>query len=376
MARKGLPADMIAATLCRLPAKSLLRLRCLSKSWCSEIDSPSFAQLHLQNSTATASNLSLVLRHSFLSSVDLERLDAAVVKLDHPLEAHTFGTEILGCCNGLLALRNSDEEIAFWNPTTREHRMLPKAEIEPPPGDSRCAFVVYGFGYDSVHDDYKLVRLAQFYRDGVSSSEAKVYSFRANAWRGIGDFPYYLRYQRCHGVLVNNALHWVVGRDESRGGRLIVALDLGTQEYRLVEQPDYGERKFHLNVKELGGCLVIVANYHPEWVDLWVMKEYGVKESWTELVTLRQPAKPYTFEFVLPVAYVGDGSKVLLVQDNNKLICYDLGSEEVDEVRVEGLSKYFEVTLLAGSLVKLNSGCEGVANAVNLIGAGADENQS
>ncbi|CAI0374067.1 unnamed protein product [Linum tenue] len=378
----SLPADLIAATLCRLPAKSLLRFRCLSKSWCSEIDSPAFAQLHLRHSVKTPSNLSLILRDGSLRSLDFQSLDG-LVKLNHPLDTPFFGTEILGCCNGLLALYNSEEEIVIWNPITREHRRLPETELEYPPENMFFDFIVYGFGYDSVHDDYKLVRLVQFpgFRNRPCFSVAKVYSLRENSWRRIRDFPYEIVFKRCHGVHVNNALHWVVYRSGgSEGEKSIVALDLCSEECRVIEQPNYGGRKFHLNVGELGGCLAVTANYYLKRVDVWVMKEYGVKESWGKLLTVRQQVKRPTFEFVLPVAYVGNGSMVLLVQDSNKFVCYDLISKKVDEVGVSGLSDYFEVVVLAGSLVKLNNGNEAasneanlVANAVNLVDIGGDE---
>ncbi|CAL1353933.1 unnamed protein product [Linum trigynum] len=91
---QGLPADLIAATLCRLPVKSLLRLRCLSKSWCSEIDNSSFTQIQLRHSKEASSNLSLVLNETYQYFVNLECLNAAV-KLEHPLEAQNLDPRLL-----------------------------------------------------------------------------------------------------------------------------------------------------------------------------------------------------------------------------------------------------------------------------------------
>ncbi|CAI0378822.1 unnamed protein product [Linum tenue] len=99
-------------------------------------------------------------------------------------------------------------------------------------------------------------------------------------------------------------------------------------------------------------------------------------------MTLGPPVNEPSFRFVLPLAYMGDGSKVLFVQDNNKFVSYDLRGKKVEEVRVRGISHTCEVTVLAGSLVKLKSSSEGVANAgnllvsaVNLVGIGVDENR-
>lgn len=89
-----------------------------------------------------------------------------------------------------------------------------------------------------------------------------VYSLRSNSWQRIQDFPYYLRYKRCYGVLACGALHWIVSRKyESDTANLIAAFDLATNEYRLVDQPKFPKKGFHMNVGELEGCLCVMCNY-------------------------------------------------------------------------------------------------------------------
>lgn len=44
----ALPCDMLDEILCRLPVKLLLRCRCVSKEWCSLIDSTRFVKKHLK----------------------------------------------------------------------------------------------------------------------------------------------------------------------------------------------------------------------------------------------------------------------------------------------------------------------------------------
>jgi hypothetical protein len=41
----GLPLEMIAEILCRLPAKELLCCRSVSKPWCALIDGPNFIKI-------------------------------------------------------------------------------------------------------------------------------------------------------------------------------------------------------------------------------------------------------------------------------------------------------------------------------------------
>ncbi|MFQ6625330.1 hypothetical protein Gotur_005376 [Gossypium turneri] len=62
---------------------------------------------------------------------------------------------ILGSCNGLLALKNDNERIFLWNPSTRKSQVLPSTEI------GRAGLTFYGFGYDPISDDYNVVRMVQ-----------------------------------------------------------------------------------------------------------------------------------------------------------------------------------------------------------------------
>lgn len=91
-------------------------------------------------------------------------------------------------------------------------------------------------------------------------------------------------------MLVGSALHWVVSRKpESDTANLVAAFDLTTEEYLLVPQPEFSSKDFHMNIGELEGCLCILCNYIQKRVDVWVMKDYGVKESWTKLFSVAQP---------------------------------------------------------------------------------------
>ncbi|GMN36513.1 hypothetical protein TIFTF001_006095 [Ficus carica] len=106
MEKTQLPWEIIIDILSRLPVKDLLRYRCVSKPWCSLIDGPDFINLHLKHSLQTNSNLALVIRGCGLHWANLDPLDSAI-QLNHPLD-YEGGTEVLGSCNGLLALFNSD----------------------------------------------------------------------------------------------------------------------------------------------------------------------------------------------------------------------------------------------------------------------------
>lgn len=70
-----LPPDIMMDILSRLPGKSLLRFKCVSKPFCSLIDSPELIKLHLNRSMETKSNLSLILIGWDTTKILSKRLD-------------------------------------------------------------------------------------------------------------------------------------------------------------------------------------------------------------------------------------------------------------------------------------------------------------
>ncbi|KAM7523260.1 hypothetical protein LguiA_013162 [Lonicera macranthoides] len=166
-----------------------------------------------------------------LYSINWDSLNKAV-RLNHPpLNLNATQRTIVGSCNGLLCLIDTENYIFLWNPSTRKYRKSPISRI--PLGG--VEFVVFGFGYDDVRNDYKVVRMVQFYGKDKNSknSEVSVYALKSDSLRGIGDFPYDFTYNRVSGVFASGDLYWAVSqnhREELKN--LIAAFDLGTKEYR------------------------------------------------------------------------------------------------------------------------------------------------
>ncbi|XAR54781.1 hypothetical protein NMG60_11030078 [Bertholletia excelsa] len=362
-----LPVEILADILSRLPVKPLLQFRCVSPPWRSLIDSPEFVKLHLNRSIETNTNLWLVLRDSNLYGVDFDSLvdTAEAAKLDyHPLRCQDYDTELWGSCNGLLCLSNALDTVVLWNPSTRKSRKLPYASIEFQNQARYQKNRVYGFGYDSVSDDYKVVRIVVFkgMDDDSFHYEVKVYSLKTNLWHRVKEFPHYPNVKRTGGVIAGGALHWVVTETpEFRKGGLIVAFDLSSEEYRLVRQPEYSDMNFYMNVESLGGCLTVLCNYYLSRVDIWVMKEYDVKESWTKLISMVQPAviRSLQYQYVRPIAYSKSGKEVLLEQDTRTLIWYDLNTKRVKNVKIHCVKELSQVETCTRSLVSLNCRSEG-----------------
>ncbi|KAK0596530.1 hypothetical protein LWI29_016521 [Acer saccharum] len=372
------PLDVVTDMFYRLPVKTLLRFRCLSKVFCSLIDSPDFVKLHLNHTVSTKTHLVLVLKGLHLYTADLDSLDEAT-PFDHYPEYIWGVTEVFGSCNGLIALSNSEKDISLLNPATKQMFNLPVENVDLPKKDCFRGFVFYGFGYDFVHDDYKIVRMVQFKKDkdddlGIFLDyEVKVYSLKTNSWRKVVNLPNYLRllfqfyyhllHRRGYAVFASGVLHWVFPRRAELGiGDSLVGFDLGAEEFRVVPEPDYGdlEQDFVLDVGTLEGCLCVICNYARGVVDFWVMKEYGVKESWTKLFSIEQSRMTLKISFLKPLAYSkgsdGGDEKILMELNNRKIVWFDLKRKRFKTVRINGGPDSFGTDIYVESLIPPSNG--------------------
>ncbi|KAK9006935.1 hypothetical protein V6N11_019265 [Hibiscus sabdariffa] len=154
------PWDLIAKILCRLSVKSLVRFKCVSKRWCSEISNPNFIRFHLKRSAQANTHNSLVIVDGRkLSLVDLSNplhIPKEVNDSLNPLSNKLI--KFLGICDGLLCMSTYNySTIVMWNMSTGEHLTLLS---QPDPDYYRSPLVgpnpLFGFGYDPINDDYKI----------------------------------------------------------------------------------------------------------------------------------------------------------------------------------------------------------------------------
>jgi len=349
-----LPPEILTGILSLLPVQSLLRFRSTSKSLQSLIDSHNFINLHLQNSL----NRSLILLHNsdFYQINDFSNLTTAV-KLNPPFKGSNNFISLVGSCNGLLCLF-SDGEIAFWNPNIRKHRIIPSLPIPTPqhsePNNIHAGFCVYGFGFNPLTDDYKLLTIFCFVeiQQSTSESHARLFSSKTNSWKELPTMPYTLYYAQTMGVFVENSLHWIMTKTLDPP-RVIVAFNLTLEIFEEVPFPDIGEEvnseSFEIGVAVLEGFLCMTVNYQTVKIDVWVMKEYGCRDSWCKLFTLAESCFTLPLKALRLLAYSGNGSMVLLQVDHEKLFWYDLKSEQVS--CVQGIPNFDQAMICVGSLV-------------------------
>ncbi|XP_059309997.1 F-box/kelch-repeat protein At3g23880-like [Lycium ferocissimum] len=211
-----------------------------------------------------------------------------VVHMDYPMISHALDrswilhVSIAGSANGLICLVTRDLDFVLWNPSIRKYKKPPH-----PRPTLRYDGPIYGFGYDEFRNDYKVVGIfCNYYSDQV---EVKIYSLKSDSWTRVDDCQDGLQFYGL-GKFVTGKLHWPTDRMYEDWN--IISFDLANQKWGNVEQPCYGQGDIALWLGVLGNDLSVFSDYYRIRVDVWVMKEYGVKESWTKMFTVNYPVDP------------------------------------------------------------------------------------
>ncbi|XP_050231384.1 F-box/kelch-repeat protein At3g06240-like [Mercurialis annua] len=339
-----IPFDNMYGILKHLPVKSLLRFRCLSKAYRSLIDSRDFINLHLSQSKTTNTNRVLITAQTNLEqpvwddenenkksyAMNLDCPDHQLVEFNHPLSVisgslnqnsyyddHLRNPVIFGSCNGLIALYHPDQGVLLWNPSTKKQQKLPNF-WGPDHKIHSSDNLLDGFGYDPVNDDYKLIRIRTANDEREKRSRAMVYSVKHDCSRRIQEFLYDANYnhKRDSGTLVGSCLHWIVSELDYYDN-LIVALNLEDERFRAVPTPDLKHDNYWLiELGEIGGCLSMSMDDSRDLlVEIWIMKEYGVCESWSKIFSTYKPnlgLYDYLRSHVKPIGYSRTGDKILM----------------------------------------------------------------
>ncbi|XP_026436190.1 F-box protein CPR1-like [Papaver somniferum] len=142
------------------------------------------------------------------------------------------------------------------------------------------------FGNDCKSNDYKLFAAGS--KSWGSLCLFEVYSVRLHSWKSIEEVPYGLNACFKPRVLVNRDFHWLAERPEDSSG-FIVSLDISNEIFKETELPIDTSEEDDLCFHEMGaleGCLCLIEGLENH-VNIWVIQNYGVRESWTLRYTFK-----------------------------------------------------------------------------------------
>ncbi|GAU33084.1 hypothetical protein TSUD_227430 [Trifolium subterraneum] len=317
----SLPFDLLSQILCKLPVRLLVQLRCLCKSFNSLISDPKFAKNHLRLSTKQhhlmLSTRDFLLYDSPLSSV-LSTSTITQTQLNYPVTGKIHGISepfSFSTCDGIFCFAIYSTSVILWNPSIRKFRLLPTPS-ENPRKTNTFLFSIFSFGHDPFTDSYKIICVSLF----RNQTKVRVNTMGTNDWRRIQDFPRFsATLGPCGGpgVSVNGTVNWLTSIEDfdlRRNSTLqaIVSLDLAKESYQNISQPEWEKGILYLRLGRVRDCLCIFAS-NKMFLDVWIMKEYGNKESWN---------KPYHVPYIVERGLSPSSGVLYISQDDQLLMSY------------------------------------------------------
>ncbi|XP_061997751.1 F-box protein CPR1-like isoform X2 [Rosa rugosa] len=378
-----LPEEIIHKILLKLPVKTLIKSTLVCKSWKSLIKSSTFIQSHLR--TTIDSNDQNDSHLLLLSASSYNRRDETShqhhwLHWDSPEfgEYSMLSTPVIflknkpvsdlgvvGTSNGLVCLEvdqfySDRSPTLIWNPSIRKVVMLPT----PPvcfTSTKYDKYTTHGFGYDAHSNDYKILRVVTLLDDHSDLSRfataVQVYSLARGSWKSFSAsvIPVDLQGGSERPAFVNGNFHTLEARlsvyyndhyeeHHKCGGDLFIGtFNLATEEFGEIRRPE-ALREDRCSISRYGDSLALIKHYNYDFRDLvnrgcdiWVMKQYGVAESWTYLFNISVvQASIYGFKRC---------GEVVLMENNergrSRMISFDPKTNQVKAFGIEDYIYYF-----------------------------------
>lgn len=263
--------DLLIDILSRLPVKSLMRFKCVSKRWCSLISDPQFAKTQLQWATqGNATSSQRIIKDGVLQTINYEALDdgeedGGVVELHTLGKAPSQWLGLVGHFDGLVCLVCAGEYI-LYNPTTRQSRIIANSSLV------KQNHIFHGFGYDPRTDDYKILRGAyDTSADDPQEAMMEIFTLKSNSWRRIKDS--HAKGPHGQGICLSGARHWL-GFLEIGLERVptIVSFNLAEEKFKeLLQLPNVDPDTGFEGIGVIRSCLFAYRSIYSGHFKAWTM---------------------------------------------------------------------------------------------------------
>ncbi|KAL5539590.1 hypothetical protein UlMin_046163 [Ulmus minor] len=199
--------DLLIQILVKLPLKSLIKFKSVSKHWLSLISNPDF----LNTFPRSVSGLFQPILSTVIRGYDFINLkeSSTAPRPSLAFTKYPYGSKILHSCNGLMLCNGSVEKHGpkldyVYNPTTKKQTVLP-------PRSFNRIILSLSLAFDpSKSPYYKVVCVSS--RDDTNDDPCviEIYSSETRTWRLSGDtFNARLYTEFEDGVFWNGAVHWI-----------------------------------------------------------------------------------------------------------------------------------------------------------------------
>ncbi|KAL0006017.1 hypothetical protein SO802_013578 [Lithocarpus litseifolius] len=374
-----LPEDLVIQILLWLPVVSLLRFKCVCKSWCALINGQNFINKHLLHNQTTSNknrNTRFLLIQRQKSSNDhvfsklqyesLEILSTQAAPSQYFGIPNHVAINIVSSINGLVCLDLNVRglDIVLWNPATNETKIVPKSGISYPQGRALSRDI--GFGFDFKTNDYKVVNLLEIYDPDPELYfyeinffyAAEVYCLSTGSWRTVStsapgyfiDCSYYRTYTKgmySWSASIGDYPDFFPG---------ILSFDMSNEVFLTTTLPDgdledpNGTWRIFFVLNELVSLVTFGKDRErsENCFYIWSLLEFGVKESWTKLFTigpLMGIEKPLGF---------WKNESLFLRNNEGQLLLYDPSAQKITNLQVDG--RPMQMITNVESLISLKGG--------------------
>ncbi|XP_059650917.1 F-box protein CPR1-like isoform X2 [Cornus florida] len=267
----------------------------------------------------------------------------ALVSANHELELPLKDPSdrflrIIGSCNGLVCLvedfHGYGRSFYLWNPSIRKTITLPPLRVS---FQSHSPFMhSVGFGFDARTDDYKVVRIVHLWPpdDFELPPEIDIFSLSTGTWRNISHLGLqYVIYERAPQAYLNGSAHWLAYNRRMEGFfSLIVSFHMGDEIFgeNMVPAGCTFYSGSNARVAKFQESLSLIDGIWGKTCSIWVMKEYGIADSWTKQFNIDTSVG---FESVVGFTRKGE---VLLGLNSGYLVAYDPDTERVLHLNIRG----------------------------------------
>jgi F-box interacting protein len=376
---KELPDDLVTEIMVWLPVVSLLRFKCVCKSWYALITHQNFIRKHLLHNNNNNRNALFLLKTTedytedyVVSTLSYETLQ---VSLTQPVPPPYFGMAkkvrvyLVGSCNGLVCLHaNYGLNVVIWNTATKETNVVSNSNLPRYPAGYHTVIDGIGFGFDAKTNDYKILNLLSLYDDPNSIQSKKivqseVYSLSADSWRK-GDSPpcFLFSCLRPMDTYINGVASWNASVANWKG---VLSFDMSDEVFLKTQLPDDvlndSERHFFLLNESIAMAVTKCSEDHMWYnrgcsevcFDIWLLLEVGVNNSWTRLFTIG----PITGIFRPLGSWKNDS--MFLEKCYRELVLYDPSTKEVTDLEVgDGQRVSWQIITYTETLVSVKGGHE------------------
>ncbi|XP_026378115.1 F-box protein At3g07870-like [Papaver somniferum] len=344
-----LPEDIILNIFSRVPFESLFECRLVSKTWnyfISNLNSPSSSS---SSSDSKVSFISLNMLQSpkfqllyleYDETNNNNEQQLRISEINHPpfsrvpywLSMISGGNApyqkiksvIIGSSNGLICLSiprdgyfgDFDDPLYIFNPVTREYISLPICG-----GNCLNGRNVFGFGYNSKTNEYKVVRIYYESKGHTEAGQVQVYTLGAGSgWRNKGEIACSLQ--------TNNSYSPGMNVD--------------------------GEQ-----IQVLGGCLCYVLKARYDTINIWsfkknndTSKEEEDSSNWSSVGTVQ-----IQHDNLAQFFYFTKSGNILYWDDKKTALSYDPRTSSIKELLNDGTTglEVFETISYRSSFVSLKA---------------------